>query len=207
MIHLPRLSHCPRALPSALDETAGARLLAAHKVLVAFGLELVGALEVVLDRRHVRVLGDVEVVVEVGAVRAQPRECARPAHARLVRGDLGGGGARDADKGRGARGEVREGRDVVGEEGARGAAGVPGRVEHEVVDDELAVGAEEVGEGECGFVLAGGIKGGEGVGFGDFDDGEGAALGGKSVAGAGELFLLFEEGEAGGTVFGGRTDL
>src|SRR2546423_3056141 len=122
VIHLPLLADAP---PTFYKATV-ARLLPLHKVVVSLGLELVCIHVVVLDGLDAFVLRDVEVVVEITPVRTHPRK--GPAHALLVRLDLGDGGARDADKGRGARGQVIERRDVGGEKGARGAAGVPGRV-------------------------------------------------------------------------------
>ena len=205
MIDLALLSHAgANAGSSTLDKTAVARLLALHKEIIPLGLELVRVHVVVLNRRHVLVLRGVEIVVEVGAVRAHPRKC--PAHALFVCGDLGDGRTRDTDKCRRARRQVRDRREVVGEEGAGGAARVPGWVEHEMVDDELRVRAEKVRERELGL-LAGFRERCEGVGLGHFDDGERAALGGKGVAGAREVLLLFEEGQTGRAVLGGRYDL
>ena len=99
-----------------------------------------------------------------------------------------------------------DGWDVVGEQRTRSTSGVPGRVEHEVVDDELAVGAEEVGD-EDGRLLAGRIERSQGIWLGHFDDGEVAALGGEGVAGAGKVFFFLEQGETGGAVLGGGDDL
>jgi len=87
--------------------------------------------------------------------------------------------------------------DVVGDDGAAGAAGVARRVEHVVVDDQLAAAGEEVGQRDGG---AG--EGAQGVGFRDLDHGEGAPGGGDGVAGFGEGFLLREEGEPCGKPFG-----
>ena len=205
MIDLALLSHTgTNAGSSALDEAAVARLLAVHEEIEPLGLELVRVHVVVLDRRDALVLRDVEVIVEVGAVRAHPRK--GPAHALFVRGDLGDGGARDTDESRGARGQVRDRREVVGEQGAGGAARVPGRVEHEVIDDELRVRAEEVRERELGL-LAGFGERRECVGLGHGDDGQRAALGGEGVAGARQVLLLFQESQAGRAVLGGRYDL
>ena len=95
---------------------------------------------------------------------------------------------------------------MVCEEGARRTAGVPGGIEHEVVDDELAMGAEEVGQRDTRF-FAGSIERSEGIRLGHFDDGQVAALGGKGVAGPGEILFLFEEGNASGAVLGGGGNL
>jgi hypothetical protein len=200
MVHLPFLSD---PVPT-LHEAAMARLLARRKEVEALGFQLIAALEVILDRRNGFVLRDVEVVVEVSPVRTHPRE--GPAQAFLITVDLGDRRPGDAYEGRGAAGKVVERWDVVAQERARGTAGVPGRREHEVVDYELAVGTEEVGEGG-GLLLSGRVERGEGVRLGNFDDGEGAALGSERIAGAGEAFLLLEEGEAGGAVLGGRCNL
>ena len=89
-----------------------------------------------------------------------------------------------------------EGWNVVAEKGAGGASCVPGGIEHEVVDDKLALAGEEFGEGDSGL-LAASSEGSEGVGFGDFDNGKGAALDSKGVTGAGDLLFLFEQSDAG----------
>ena len=130
----------------------------------------------------------------------------RPAHALLVRVNLGGGGAGDAGEGGGAGIEVDEGGDVVGEEGARGTAGFPGGAEHEVVDYELAVRPEEVRKRD-GLLIAGRVKRGECVWLGDFDDRQVAALGGDGVVGAGDVLFFLEERQAGGAMLGRRGDL
>lgn len=130
----------------------------------------------------------------------------RPAHAFLVSVDLGSGGARDAGEGSGARIKVHERGDVVGDEGARGTTGFPCGAEHEVVDNELAVGTEQFDKRD-GLLLAGLVESGEGVWFGDFDDGQVAALGGDSIVGAGEVLFFLEEREAGGAVLGRGGDL
>ena len=72
---------------------------------------------------------------------------------------------------------------VAGGDGAAGAAGVARRVEHVVVDDQLAAAGEEVGQRDGGF-------------------GEGAPGGSDGVAGFGEGFLLRKEGEPCGKLFG-----
>jgi hypothetical protein len=200
MVHLPFL---PDAVPT-LHKAAVAWLLARRKEVEALCFQLIGGLEVILDGRNAFVLRDVEVEVKIGPVRAHPRE--GPAHAFLVAVDLGNWGPGGAHEGRGAAGEVIEGRDVIGEERAGGTAGVPGRRKHEVVDYELAVGAEEVGESDS-LLLSSLVERGEGVGLGYFDDGKGAALGSESITGAGEIFFLLEEGYAGGAVLGWGCDL
>ena len=173
------------------------RLLSPREEVLSLGLQSICIVVVILDRRNAFVLSHVEVIVEISPIRAHPRK--RPAHAFLVSVDLGDRGTGDADKGRGARGQVVEGWDVVADEGAGRTASVPGGVEHEVVDDELAVGSEEVGEGNGGF-LTGGGETGEDIRLGHFDDGEVAALSCERVASAGDMFLLFKEREAGGAV-------
>lgn len=95
---------------------------------------------------------------------------------------------------------------MVCEEGARRTTGVPGGIKHEVVDDELAMGAEEVGQGDTRFFPRS-IERSEGIRLGHFDDGQVAALGGKGVAGPGEILFLFEEGNASRAVLGGGGNL
>jgi hypothetical protein len=99
-----------------------------------------------------------------------------------------------------------ERRDVVGEERARRTAGIPGRIEHEVVDNELALGTEEVGQSDA-RLFPGSIERSEGIGLGDLNDGQVAALGGKGVAGPSEVLFLFKKGNASGAVLGGGGDL
>src|SRR5712691_1126349 len=110
------------------------------------GLAPVGQLlrgpEVVLDGRDALVVGHVEVVVEVASQRRIPRES--PAHPLPEGLDL-------ADRSPGyrrVRGVVRmqvsQVTDVVGLIRADRAASVPGRVEHEVLDDELCPALEEI---------------------------------------------------------------
>jgi hypothetical protein len=200
MVHL---SFLPNPV-SALDKAAMTWHLPLDLELLTSGLDLILASVVILNRRDIRILRDVEVKVEVIPIRTHPRKY--PAHAFLVRVDLGNRRARDTDKRRVARSEVLEGRDVVCEEGARRTAGVPGGIEHEVVDDELAMGAEEVGQRDTRF-FAGSIERSEGIRLGHFDDGQVTALGGKGVAGPGEILFLFEEGNTSGAVLGGSGDL
>jgi hypothetical protein len=200
MVHL---SHLPNPV-SALDEATMTWHLPLELELLPFGLELILASVVILNRRDIGILRDVEVKVEVTSMRTHPRK--RPAHAFLVRIDLGNRCTRDTDKRRVARSEMLEGGDVVCEEGARRTAGVPGGIEHEVVDDELAIGTEEVGQGDT-RLFPGGIERSEGIRLGHFDDGQVAALGGEGVAGPGEILFLFKEGNASGAMLGGGGDL
>jgi hypothetical protein len=72
--------------------------------------------------------------------------------------------------------------------------------EHEVVDKELGVRAEEVGEGDF---AVGGV---EGVILFDARPGELAALGGKLVVEAGEILFFLEKRLAGLEPFFGRYD-
>lgn len=71
-----------------------------------------------------------------------------------------------------------------------------------MVDDELLLVAEKVGEGggnEVGAL--------EGVVLGYFNEGELAALGGEGVRELGQVFLLLEESLSGLQPFGVRSDL
>src|SRR5258706_2353166 len=90
--------------------------------------------------------------------------------------------------------------EMIADVGAAWAAFLPVGAEHEVVDEELAVGAEEVGEG--GFAV-GGV---EGVFFFDAGPGELAALTCDVIADAGVLFFFGEEGFAGGEPLVGGDD-
>jgi hypothetical protein len=86
---------------------------------------------------------DAVVDVEVGVRRRVPREA--PPHPLPVRGELRVGRERDGDHRDVARLQVDDVRvEVVGPERAALAAGVPARIEHEVVDDELAAAGEEL---------------------------------------------------------------
>src|SRR3954470_6823887 len=80
---------------------------------------------------------------------------------------------------------------MIADVGAAGAAFFPVGAEHEVVDEELAVGADEIGEGDF---AVGGV---EGVVFVDARPGELAARGGELVVEAGEVFFFGEKGIAG----------
>jgi hypothetical protein len=75
-----------------------------------------------------------------------------------------------------------------------------------VVDDELFAAFEEIGEGG-GLFIAGGSQSGEGVGFGDLNDGECAALFAEGVVRFGELFFFGEKVEPRCAVFVGGDDL
>jgi hypothetical protein len=75
-----------------------------------------------------------------------------------------------------------------------------------VVDDELLAAFEEVREGDVLF-FAGGGQAGEGVGFGDPDDGEGATFFAEGVVGFCQLFFFGEKVEAGCAVLAGGDDL
>ena len=76
-----------------------------------------------------------------------------------------------------------------------------------MVDYQLASVGEEVREGQVGGSLGGWVVGGEGVGFGDFDEGQGATFGGELVELSGDRFLFGEEGEAGLEGIRGLCDL
>src|SRR3984957_16741820 len=124
-------------------ENAEAALLAGpgRPRLTPVGQLLCGP-EVVFDRHDAFVVGHVEVVVEVVSQRRIPREGpAHPLPERLDRADRRPGYRRV----RGVAGlQVSQVADVVGLIGADRAASVPGRVEHEVLDDELGPALEEI---------------------------------------------------------------
>ena len=75
-----------------------------------------------------------------------------------------------------------------------------------MVDDELAIGAEEVQQGDT-RLFPGSIERSKGIRLRHFDNGQVAALGGKGVAGPGKILFLFEEGNASGAVLGRGGDL
>src|SRR6266568_849948 len=81
------------------------------------------------------------------------------------------------------------------------AAFLPVGAKHEVVDEELTVATEEIGEGDFA------VGGFEGVIFFDGRPGKLAALGGEFVAEVGELFFFGEVGFAGFEPFFGRNNL
>jgi len=100
------------------------------------------------ERQHrlrLRAERDAVVEVEVALERGDPMEA--PAHSLLVRGELGERRARHRDHRDVARLEVDDVCvEAVRPERAVRAAFVPGRIEHEVVDEELAAAVEEAGE-------------------------------------------------------------
>ena len=88
---------------------------------------------------------DAVVEVEVGLGRGDPLEA--PTHPFLVRRELGERSTGDGDEGDIPSIEVDDVRvEVVGPEGAALAADIVFGSEHEVVDDELALVLEELGE-------------------------------------------------------------
>src|SRR4029079_11734820 len=91
--------------------------------------------------------------------------------------------------------------EVVGPERAALAAGLPVRGEHEVVDDELGLAVEQVGEGRRAARAL------ELVALGDLDPGQRAAGGAELVALAGELLLAGEQLLAGLDPLRSRNDL
>eukprot|EP01136_Pigoraptor_vietnamica_P030119 Opistho-1_new@88919 len=96
-------------------------------------------------RLHLRRKADVEVVVEVAAVRGQPGKA--PAHALAETLDAGQRRARDRHQGDVALRQVRQHAvGVVGHEGATRAALFPVRAEHEVLHQQLASAFKQLGE-------------------------------------------------------------
>src|SRR5207237_1021475 len=97
-------------------------------------------LELLRRERHA------QVVVEVGAGGRDPLEA--PAHASLVALDLVEGRARHGHEADVAVGQVQAGAVVmVGPEGAAWASFLVLRSEHEMIDEQLALRAEQLGEG------------------------------------------------------------
>ena len=115
MVDLALFANGLVSAPSSANKTAMPRLLARQRPRGIF-LHLLLVLEIIPERCLGLVLSGLEVVVEVGAVRADPGEV--PAHVLLVRGDLGDRGTGDSDEGGGACVQVLQGRNMVGEEGA-----------------------------------------------------------------------------------------
>ena len=96
--------------------------------------------------------------------------------------------ARGADQGDVARLQVDDLRvERVGDRGADGAAGLIGRAEHEVVDEQLRAPVEELGQG------LGAVGGLEAVLLLDRHPGELPPFAGKLVVAARELLLLLEQ--------------
>src|SRR4051794_4961773 len=138
-------------------------------------------------------LVDAEVAVEVVGDRV-PGDLV-PAHPRLPVADVRLRRARDEHERRVPRVEVREVRDLVGEERAAGAAALgeardAGLVE-EAVDDELAAALEQVDEARRP------VRALEAVVLLDGHPRHAAALGGERVAGARVLLLFHEQVPAG----------
>src|SRR3954451_17250280 len=188
-----------RVLPVLLaaergDVEVGPR--AAHRLVAAVVDEVRAEDVVALADEGVRAvpLVDAEVAVEVVGDRV-PGDLL-PAHPRLPVADVGLRRARDEHERRVARVEVREVRDLVGEERAAGAATLgeardAGLVE-EAVHDELAPAVEQVDEARRPVGPL------EAVVLLDRHARHAAALGGERVAGARVLLLLHEQVPAGG---------
>ena len=137
---------------------------------------------------------DVIVEVEVAAARRHPFEV--PAHARFEFIDLRQRGARHDDERHVALREVDDGTvKMIGQERAARAAGFPVGAEHEVIDDQLALAAEQVGQG---FLAARPV---EHVSLVDFHPGQLAPLFAQRIARAAKSFFLGEVRLAGGEPF------
>src|SRR5580700_582800 len=100
------LSYFTDILPITLNEAAEARLLSFGREAGAPLLHLRFAPVIVLHRGNRGILRDMKVIVEVSAVRADPRE--RPTHAFLERDELLNGCAGHADERYVTRVEVLE---------------------------------------------------------------------------------------------------
>src|ERR671916_782839 len=169
-----------------LQEAAAARhldRLVAEVVLAAGGVLGPGAV-VVHGRRHRLVDRDAEVVVEVGSVRRVPGDV--PALLALPALELGQRRPRHHGVARVAGVEVLEeaGRELVGPRRAAGAAVLPRRVEHEVVDDELVPPVEQVAQAD------GALRALQRVVLVDLDHRQLAPFGVERVTPAGQLLLL-----------------
>lgn len=196
MIHFPLLTF---TLAVPFEEAAHSRLLTGSCVGETFILQLLLRSIIVLNRANLRVLRDVEVVVEVAAIGTEPRE--RPTHAFLVGSNLLNGGAGDADEGRVTRVKVFQGNDVVGTQGAGRASRVPFRSKHEMLHDELAAAVEEVRKAHTDL-FAGVIEAGECVRLGHLNHWESTTVGDDRVVSTGQRLLFLEESDAGGLPFG-----
>ena len=90
-------------------------------------------------------LADMIIVAELGVGRRHPFEA--PAHARLISPELVEWRARDRGKAHIALRKMHDKAVIpVGPERAVRAAGVPGWIEHEMLDDELAPAVEQIGQ-------------------------------------------------------------
>src|ERR1051326_9452365 len=84
--------------------------------------------------------------IEIAAERRHPLEA--PAHAFLELFDLGQRRAGDDDERNIALRQMHDAAvEMAGEIRAARAAGFPARTEHKVIDDQLALAAEQVGQG------------------------------------------------------------
>jgi hypothetical protein len=86
----------------------------------------------------------IRFLIEVAFVRGIPGN--RPAHPLPVGLELLERRAGDEDQRRVACVQMAQVTDVVNDERTRGAAFLPARVEHEVVDEKLVAAVEQVGE-------------------------------------------------------------
>ena len=138
-------------------------------------------------------------MIEVAAERRQPFEF--PAHALLERLDFRQRCARHDDERHVALRKMNRGAvEMIGQIRAARAALLPAGTEHEVIDDELALAAEQIGQG----FLA--VRTVEHVSLFDLFPRQRAALAGELVARFRECFLLGEIGLARGDPFVVRND-
>jgi hypothetical protein len=123
-----------------LVERAGARALLARKIIHELVIIHHLAAGFFLGRRRHLI-----VVVEIAAERRHPGEF--PTHAFFESLDLDERRARDDDETDIALRQMDGGAvEMIGQVGTVRAAGFPARAEHEVIDDQLALAAEQVGE-------------------------------------------------------------
>ncbi|MNS96815.1 hypothetical protein D3C72_1311310 [compost metagenome] len=135
--------------------------------------------------------GSAQVEVEVAALGREPIEA--PAHALFERGQLGIRRARHRDHGNVMVAQMHQGAlQVVGQERTTHAAFLPVGTEHEVIEDELALALEQVGQA----VRAAGVQ--ELVGLVHLDPGQGQALARQRVLGMGQRFFAAQQGLARG---------
>ena len=180
-------------LPIFQLENSQSGLLAAHPPLSLGCFELLLVQEAVLYRGNPLVQRDVEVVVEVGAVAAHPREL--PKILLLVRRDLLDRRTRDGNHCRVLVCQVSQVGEVSCHERATLTTIIGRRLEHEVVDDQLRLGAEKILQRDWA------VRALEVVSLRHGHHGKGPPVGLDGVDKASALFLLFEKSKTGCTPF------
>lgn len=166
------------------EDTQSRQLRASFLAILLFTI-----LIIVLPRRYFTIQRNMKIVIEIRAKRTIPRK--RPAHALLERLNLLKRPTGDSNELRVAEFQVLQIGDVIGEERTCRTASFSVRPEHEVVDNELFLTLEQVGQ--CGWARGAA----EVVSFGHFDHGEVTQLGGDGVVCSSLGFFLDEERFAG----------